>query len=68
MRDWLSAERVSGFLAPLGIESVERYELPNLKALNFVLRGALGRSLRTDAQGKAIGQILLEMPVPEDAL
>jgi Acyclic terpene utilisation family protein AtuA len=68
LRDWLSAERVSGFLAPLGIESVERYELPNLKALNFVLRGALGRSLRTDAQGKAIGQILLEMPVPEDAM
>jgi hypothetical protein len=67
LRDWLSAERVSGFLAPLGIESVERYELPNLKALNFVLRGALGRSLRTDAQGKAIGQILLETPLPEDA-
>jgi hypothetical protein len=68
LRDWLSAERVSGFLAPLGIESVKRYELQNLKALNFVLRGALGRSLRTDAQGKAIGQILLEMPLPEDAI
>ena len=52
---------------PLGIESVERFELPNLDALNFVLRGALRRSLRTDAQGKALGQILLEMPLPEDA-
>jgi hypothetical protein len=68
LRDWLSADRVSSFLAPLGIESVERFELSNLHALNFVLRGALRRNLRTDAQGKAIGQILLEMRLPEDAL
>ncbi|HEX2475070.1 MAG TPA: DUF1446 domain-containing protein, partial [Lacipirellulaceae bacterium] len=66
--DWLSAERVSSFLATLGIESVERFELPNLQALNFVLRGALRQSLRTDAQGKAIGQILLEMRLPADAV
>jgi hypothetical protein len=68
LHDWLSADRVSSFLAPLGIESVERFELPNLHALNFVLRGALRRSLRSDAQGKAIGQILLEMRLPEDAV
>ena len=55
------------YFAPMGIESVERYELPNLGALNFVIRGALRRALRTDAQGKALGQILLEMPLPEDA-
>lgn len=66
LRTWLSAERVAAFLSPMGIESVERFELPNLGALNFVLRGALRRSLRTDAQGKAIGQILLEMPLLED--
>ncbi len=66
--NWLSADRVSSFLAPLGIESVERFELPNLHALNFVLRGALRRGLRTDAQGKAIGQILLEMDLPEETL
>ncbi len=68
LRTWLSADRVAGFLAPLGIESIERFELPNLGALNFVLRGALKRGLRTDAQGKALGQILLEMPLPEDAV
>jgi hypothetical protein len=66
LRSWLSADRVSSFFAPLKIESVERYELPNLHALNFVLRGALRRSLRTDAQGKALGQILLELPLPDD--
>jgi hypothetical protein len=68
LRTWLSAERVAAFLAPLGLEFVERYELPNLGALNFVLRGALRKNLRTDAQGKAIGQILLEMRLPEGAL
>jgi acyclic terpene utilization AtuA family protein len=67
LRTWLTADRVSTFFSPLGIESVERFELPNLQALNFVLRGALRRSLRTDAQGKALGQILLEMPLPEEA-
>jgi hypothetical protein len=66
--DWLSADRVSSYLAPLEIESVERFELPNLHALNFVLHGALRRNLRTDAQGKAIGQILLEMRLPEEAV
>jgi hypothetical protein len=63
LQTWLTAERVAEFLAPLGIESVERFELPNLHAVNFILHGALRRSLRTDAQGKAIGQILLEMPL-----
>jgi hypothetical protein len=66
--NWLSAERVSSFLAPFGIDSVERFELPYLHALNFVLRGALRRSLRTDAQGKAVGQILLEMRLPDDVV
>ena len=68
LRTWLSAERVAAFFAPLGLESVERFELPNLGALNFVLRGVLRKNLRTDAQGKAIGQILLEMQLPEGAL
>ena len=68
LQTWLTAERVAEFLAPLGIESIKRYELPNLGALNFVLRGVLKRGLRTDAQGKALGQILLEMPLPEDAV
>ncbi len=47
--------------------SVERYELPNLRALNFVLHGALDGggtvSLRTDAQGKVLSAALLRMEV-----
>jgi hypothetical protein len=65
LQSWLTADRVAEFFAPLQIESVDRYELPNLAALNFVVHGALRRSLRTDAQGKALGQILLEMQLPK---
>jgi hypothetical protein len=64
LQDWLTAERVAEFLRPLGHEGVQRFELPNLGALNFVVRGILRRNLRTDAQGKALGQLLLELPLP----
>lgn len=51
----------------LPVSRVTRYELPNLLALNFLLRGVLGkggsRSLAIDAQGKALGQALLSMQV-----
>lgn len=63
---WLTADRVQAYFRPLGVGRVERFVLPNLHALNFLLHGILSRSLRTDAQGKALGQILLEMPL-EDA-
>ncbi|MEX0820234.1 MAG: acyclic terpene utilization AtuA family protein [Pirellulaceae bacterium] len=65
---WLTADRVAAFLSPLGFDSIERFELPNLTALNFLLHGVLRHSLRTDAQGKALGQILLEMPLPANAM
>src|SRR3982751_3273566 len=73
LRDALTAQRVETFFKPLGVGAVVRYELPNLLAFNFVLPGVLGEgggslSLRTDAQGKALGQALLEMliDVPDD--
>jgi hypothetical protein len=63
----LTAKRVHEFFRPLGTQSVERFELPNLEALNFVLKGALGGggscSLRIDSQGKALGQAILEMAI-----
>ena len=68
----LTAEKVEAYFKPLGVDTVTRYELPNLEALNFILTGVLGRggsrSLRIDAQGKALGQALLEMriEVPEE--
>lgn len=44
---------------------VERYELPNLNALNFLLHGALGGggtvSLKTDAQGKVYSTAMLRL-------
>ena len=51
---------------------VDRFELPNLAALNFLLHGALGGggtlSLKTDAQGKVYSTALLRMvlDVPDD--
>lgn len=61
----LTAERVAAYFAPMKPGSVKRYELPNLLALNFVLpeilAGGGSRSLRIDAQGKALGQVLVEM-------
>ncbi len=49
---------------------VDRYEVPNLLALNFILHDALGgggtESLKTDAQGKTHGMGLLEMEIEVD--
>jgi len=63
LSDWLTADRVRVFFAPLGVEAVDRYELLNLHAFNFVLHGVLRSSLRTDAQGKALAEALLELPL-----
>jgi len=65
LRRYLSAARVEIFFKTLGVGKVIRYDLPNLGALNFflpgVLAGGASRSLRTDAQGKTLGQAILEM-------
>jgi hypothetical protein len=49
------------------VTGVERFELPNLNALNFLLHGALDGggtiSLKTDAQGKVYSTALLRMEV-----
>jgi hypothetical protein len=53
------------------VHSVERFELPNLNALNFLLHGALDGggtiSLKTDAQGKVYSTALLRMEIPVPA-
>jgi len=72
LREVVTAERVRQHFQGICVGTVERYELPNLDALNFVLHEALGgggtRSLRTDSQGKTFGSILLrmEIEVPDD--
>jgi hypothetical protein len=71
LREHLTAERVQDFFAAMGPGEVVRYDVPNLEALNFVLptilAGGGSRSLRSDAQGKTLGQVLLEMEVEVDA-
>jgi len=63
----VTAERVKRHFGALVQGTVERYELPNLGALNFLLHGALGGggtlSLRTDAQGKTFGAALLSLEI-----
>jgi hypothetical protein len=63
----VTAERVKKHFGDLVRGEVERFELPNLGALNFLLHGALGGggtvSLRTDAQGKTFGAALLAMEI-----
>ncbi len=63
----VTAERVKDHFRELCQGNVERYELPNLHALNFVLHQALDGggtvSLRTDAQGKTLSAALLRMEI-----
>ena len=63
----VTPERVKQFFGELVKGNVERYELPNLGALNFLLHEALGGggtlSLRVDAQGKTLGAALLRMEI-----
>ena len=72
LRDQLTLGRVREHFQGVITGDVERYELPNLNALNFLLHGALGGggtlSLKTDAQGKVFSTAMLRMVlhVPED--
>lgn len=67
LKEYLTEEKVFHYFKSLGLKQVKRYELPNLWALNFILEGILqgggSRSLRIDAQGKALGQALLQMEI-----
>jgi len=61
----VTRERVAEHFRGMIEGAVERYELPNLNALNFLLHGALDGggtlSLKTDAQGKVYSTALLRM-------
>jgi hypothetical protein len=68
LRQELTVERVADFFSGLGATSVERFELPRVQALNFVLYNALAggasESLRIDTQGKLLGTAILELSLP----
>jgi hypothetical protein len=63
----VTPERVKAHFGELVQGNVERYELPNLGALNFLLHEGLGGggtlSLRLDAQGKTFSAALLRMEI-----
>lgn len=67
LREKVTAEAVKKHFTGICSGTVERYELPNLHALNFILHGALGGggtvSLRNDAQGKTMSTALLRMEI-----
>ena len=72
LRTQLTAERVKAHFGELVQGAVERFELPNLGALNFLLHHALDGggtvSLMNDSQGKVLSTALLrmEMDVPDE--
>lgn len=67
----LTTERVKAHFSEICLGEVERYELPNLNALNFILHDSLGgggtETQKTDAQGKTHGLAMLhmELDVPD---
>ena len=65
VQEYVTAERVKTYFGNMVEGTVERFELPNLGALNFLLHQALGgggtRSLKNDAQGKTLAAALLRM-------
>lgn len=67
IRAALTPERIKDYFRHTGVTRVERFELPGMNALNFILHDCLGgggvASLRIDPQGKAFAQMLMDLPV-----
>ena len=72
IRTELTTARVKEHFREICFGEVERFEAPNLRALNFILHDSLGgggsESLKTDAQGKThgLGMLYMELEVPDD--
>jgi hypothetical protein len=72
LKEWLTPDRVKAHFREIVKGRVDRYDLPNLRGLNFILHDSLGgggsASLKTDAQGKTHAMALLRMivEVPDD--
>ena len=68
LASFLTVERLRALLPEARSLEVERYELPNILALNFVVKGLLGdgvaASLRSDPQAKSLGEYLRAKIVP----
>lgn len=72
LAEYLTVERIRILMPEAAGLKIDRYELPNLLAINFVLHGLLGEgvssSTRTDPQAKSLGEFLRAcwVEVPED--
>ena len=69
LREQLTPERVMRAYRHIAKGPVTRYELPKLRALNFVIENALGGgvtiSLAQDAHGKSLSYVMLGIELPE---
>jgi hypothetical protein len=67
LKEQLTEDRVKSHFGELVTGKVDRYEMPNIRALNFVLNGGLDgggtQSLRSDALGKVMYAWLLRMEI-----
>ncbi|MGA8265805.1 MAG: hypothetical protein WB779_15290 [Ignavibacteriaceae bacterium] len=67
IRKHLSKERVKKHFEGICFGEVERYEMPNIRAINFLLHNTLGGggtvSLKHDAQGKILASAMLRMEI-----
>ena len=74
LQDFLSVEKLKELMPDMATFEIERYELPNLLALNFYVKGVLGdgvsASLRMDPQAKTLGEYLRAkvVDIPESLL
>ncbi|NMB81395.1 MAG: hypothetical protein GYA14_06215 [Ignavibacteria bacterium] len=70
IKKYLTKEKVKEHFKGICLGEVERFELPNIRALNFLLHNTLGGggtvSLKHDAQGKTLAAALLRMEVEID--
>jgi len=68
LQEQLTPERVLAAYGHIAKGPVRRYELANLRALNFVIENALGggvtRSLRQDMHGKSLSSLMLTIELP----
>lgn len=67
IKEKVTSEAVKQYFEGICFGPVERYEMPNINALNFVLHNTLGGggtvSLKNDAQGKTLASALLMMEI-----
>ena len=67
---YLTEEKVKKYFDGICLGKVERFEMPNIGALNFLLHNSLGgggtKSLKNDAQGKTLSSAMLRMELEID--